>query len=230
MYPANIKQEVSRMILTFDNVSKHYDSKHGRTTVMQDVSFTIEKGINFGVLGMNGAGKSTTLKMIAGSQLPSKGKIKRFAKFSWPLGFAGSFNGSLSGEENLRFACRVYDVPIKKTLEYVHDFTELGEKLKHPIKTYSSGMLQKLAYGLSMAIDFDVYLIDETLSVGDANFRKKCDQVFQEKAQKSNLIIVSHQIETIKQYSDKILLIHKGGAKIYDDLDQAISIYQTLEP
>ena len=186
------------MILTFDKVSKHYDSRHGRTTVMKDVSFSIQKGVNFGVLGMNGAGKSTTLKMIAGSELPSKGSIKRHAKFSWPLGFSGSFNGSLSGEENLRFACRVYDTPIKETLEYVYDFTELGSKLKHPIKTYSSGMRQKLAYGLSMAIDFDVYLIDETLSVGDANFRKKCNTVFEEKAKNSNLIVVSHQIEIIK--------------------------------
>ena len=218
------------MILSFDNVSKYYDSKHGRTTVMEDVTFTIEEGINFGVLGMNGTGKSTTLKMIAGSQLPSKGSIKRFAKFSWPLGFSGSFNGSLSGEENLRFACRVYDAPIKETLEYVYDFTELGNKLKHPIKTYSSGMRQKLAYGLSMAIDFDVYLIDETLAVGDSHFKKKCDQVFKEKAQKSNLILVSHSIGTIKQYSDKILLIHKGKAKIYDDVDEAILIYQDLEP
>ena len=218
------------MILTFDKVSKYYDSKHGRTTVMKDVSFSIEKGVNFGVLGMNGAGKSTTLEMIAGSQLPSKGRIKRHAKFSWPLGFAGSFNGSLSGEENLRFACRVYDASIQDTLEFIYDFTELGNKLKHPVKTYSSGMRQKLAYGLSMAIDFDVYLIDETLSVGDANFKKKCDAVFSEKAAKSSLIVVSHQIETIKQYSDKILLIHKGDASIYDDVEHAISIYQTLKP
>jgi len=218
------------MILTFDNVSKYYDSKHGRTTVMENVSFEIERGVNFGVLGMNGAGKSTTLKMIAGSQLPNKGTIKRHAKFSWPLGFSGSFNGSLSGEENLRFACRIYDVPIKETLEYVYEFTELGNKLKHPLKTFSSGMRQKLAYGLSMAIDFDVYLIDETLAVGDARFRKKCDEVFEEKAKKSSLILVSHSKDTIKRYSDKILLIHKGGAKIYDDLDEAISIYEELEP
>jgi len=218
------------MILTFDNVSKYYDSKHGRTTVMENVSFKIERGVNFGVLGMNGAGKSTTLKMIAGSQLPSKGAIKRHAKFSWPLGFSGSFNGSLSGEENLRFACRVYDAPIKETLDYVYDFTELGNKLKHPLKTYSSGMRQKLAYGLSMAIDFDVYLIDETLAVGDARFQKKCNEVFKDKAKKSSLILVSHSIGTIKQYSDKILLIHKGDAKIYNDLDEAISIYQELEP
>ena len=218
------------MILSFDNVSKYYNSKHGRTIVMKDVSFTIDRGVNFGVLGMNGAGKSTTLKMIAGSQLPSSGRIRRFAKFSWPLGFAGSFNGSLSGEENLRFACRVYSAPIKDTLEYVYDFTELGNKLKLPLKTYSSGMRQKLAFGLSMAIDFDVYLIDETLSVGDARFRKKCDAVFTEKAKRSNLIVVSHQISTIRKYSDKILLIHKGDATIYDDVEQAISIYQSLEP
>lgn len=197
---------------------------------MKDTSFSIEKGVNFGVLGMNGSGKSTTLKMIAGSELPSKGSIKRSAKFSWPLGFAGSFNGSLSGEENLRFACRIYDVPIKETLDYVYDFTELGQKLKHPIRTYSSGMKQKLAYGLSMAIDFDVYLIDETLSVGDARFKRKCNVVFAEKAQTSNLIVVSHEINTIKKYADKILLIHKGSASIYDDVDQAIATYKALEP
>lgn len=218
------------MILEFDNVSKKYATPSGPITIINNVSFTIEKGVNFGVLGMNGAGKSTTLKMIAGSELPSSGNIKRFVRFSWPLGFSGSFNGSLSGEENLRFACRIYDAPIKETLEYVYDFTELGEKLKQPIKTYSSGMRQKLAYGLSMAIDFEVYLIDETLAVGDSRFRQKCNDVFAKKAETSSLILVSHSMETIKQYSNKVLLIHNGNATIYDDVEKAISVYETLEP
>lgn len=218
------------MILEFDNVSKHYATPKGIVPIIKNTSFTIEEGVNFGVLGMNGAGKSTTLRMIAGSELPSSGRVKRFVKFSWPLGFAGSFNGSLSGEENLRFACRIYGVPIKETLEYVYAFTELGNKLKNPLKTYSSGMRQKLAYGLSMAIDFEVYLIDETLAVGDRHFRKKCDTVFAEKAKHASLILVSHDMNTIKKYSDKIMLIHNGTAAIYNDVEEAISTYQTLKP
>lgn len=218
------------MILEFDNVSKHYNTPHGIIPIIKNTSFTIEEGVNFGVLGMNGAGKSTTLRMIAGSELPSSGRVKRYVKFSWPLGFAGSFNGSLSGEENIRFACRIYGVSIKDTLKYVYDFTELGKKLKHPLKTYSSGMRQKLAYGLSMAIDFEVYLIDETLAVGDQHFRKKCDTVFAEKAKHSSLILVSHSMNTIKKYSDKIMLIHDGNTVIYDDVEEAISTYQALEP
>lgn len=218
------------MILEFDNVTKKYATPNGLVTIIDNASFTIEKGVNFGVLGMNGAGKSTTLKMIAGSELPSSGRINRFVRFSWPLGFAGSFNGSLSGEENLRFACRIYDAPIQETLEYVYDFTELGKKLKQPIKTYSSGMRQKLAYGLSMAIDFEVYLIDETLAVGDQHFKKKCNKVFAQKAETSNLIVVSHSMGTIRRYCDKALLIHGGIATIYEDVDEAISIYESLEP
>lgn len=217
------------MILEFDRVTKRYPTPNGPTTIIDDASFTIDRGTNFGVLGVNGAGKSTTLKMIAGSELPSSGRINRFVKFSWPLGFAGSFNGALSGEENLRFACRIYNVPIKETLDYVYDFTELGNKLKQPIKTYSSGMRQKLAYGLSMAIDFEVYLIDETLAVGDQHFQKKCNTVFTEKAKKSSLIVVSHSMSTIRKYCDKILLIHKGHASIYNNVDEAISIYESLE-
>lgn len=218
------------MILEFKNVSKHYVTPKGIVPIINNTSFKIEKGDNFGVLGLNGAGKSTTLRMIAGSELPSSGSVRRFVKFSWPLGFSGSFNGSLSGEENLRFACRIYGVPIEETLSYVYDFTELGKKLKQPLKTYSSGMRQKLAYGLSMAIDFEVYLIDETLAVGDKRFRKKCDLVFAEKAKHSNLILVSHDMNTIKKYSDKIMLIHEGNTTIYDDVDEAISMYLKLEP
>lgn len=218
------------MILEFKNVSKHYVTPKGIVPIINNTSFKIEKGDNFGVLGLNGAGKSTTLRMIAGSELPSSGSVRRFVKFSWPLGFSGSFNGSLSGEENLRFACRIYGVPIEETLNYVYDFTELGKKLKQPLKTYSSGMRQKLAYGLSMAIDFEVYLIDETLAVGDKRFRKKCDLVFTEKAKHSNLILVSHDMNTIKKYSDKIMLIHEGNTTIYDDVDEAISMYLKLEP
>lgn len=218
------------MILEFSNVSKSYTTNNTPIPILKNMSFTINKGTNFGVLGMNGAGKSTILRLIAGSELPSSGHVRRFVKFSWPLGFAGSFNGSLSGEENLRFACRIYDVPIKETLEYVNEFTELGHKLKHPIKTYSTGMRQKLAYGLSMAIDFEVYLIDETMAVGDQHFKKKCRKVFAEKAKHSNLIVVSHDMNTIKKYSDKIMLIRDGDAKIYDDIEEAISIYKTLKP
>jgi len=217
------------MILEFENVSKHYITPKGKVSVIENTSFSLRKGVNLGILGLNGAGKSTTLRMIAGSELPSSGRIKRSAKFSWPLGFSGSFNGSLSGEENLRFACRVYNVPIKETLEYVYDFSELGSKLKQPIKTYSTGMRQKLAYGLSMAINFEVYLIDETLGVGDKHFRKKCDAVFSEKAETSSLILVSHSMKTIRKYSDKILLVHDGQAKIYHNVNKAISIYHQLK-
>lgn len=218
------------MILKFDNVSKYYHTKLGKTAIMEDVSFQLEKGVNLGILGLNGSGKSTTLRMIAGSELPSRGQIKRYVRFSWPLGFAGSFNQSLSGEENLRFACRIYDAPIQETLDYVYDFTELGNKLKLPIKSYSTGMRQKLAYGLSMAMDFDVYLIDETLAVGDQKFKQKCREVFDSKTHKSNLILVSHNMKTIRKYANKILLIHKGKTEIHSDVEEAISIYKSLEP
>lgn len=215
-------------MIEFMEVSKFYPVKRGRKTILERVSFQFPDHQNVGVLGRNGAGKSTLLRLIAGSELPDAGQILRRGKFSWPLGFSGGFNPELSGEENLRFVSRIYDADLREVTDFVKDFSELGKSIKEPVRTYSSGMRAKLAFGLSLAIDFDVYLIDEVMAVGDAQFKKKSRAAFEERRQTSSLIVVSHDMKIIRDYSDVIIILDQQQLKIYDDVELAISTYQKL--
>ena len=215
-------------MIEFIEVSKFYPVKKGRKTVLDRVSFQFPDHQNIGVLGRNGAGKSTLLRLIAGSELSDEGQILRRGKFSWPLGFSGGFNPELSGEENLRFVSRIYDADLREVTDFVKDFSELGRSLKEPVRTYSSGMRAKLAFGLSLAIDFDVYLIDEVMAVGDAQFRKKSRAAFEERRQTSSLIVVSHDMKTIRDYSDVIIILDQHQLKIYNDIDLAIEKYKSI--
>ena len=215
-------------MIEFKNVSKFYDTKNGKNIILDDVSFKFPDHKNIGVLGVNGAGKSTLLRLIAGSEYPNSGKIIRKGKYSWPLGFTGSFHDTLTGIENLRFACRIYNADMKYVTEYVRDFSELGKYIEEPIRTYSSGMRSRLAFALSMAIDFDVYLVDEIMGVGDKGFQQKCHDAFDEKRENSSVIIVSHSMETIRDYSDVAILLTGEQLEIHDDVDQAIDLYNNL--
>lgn len=215
-------------MIEFRNVTKKYKISAGTNVILDDVSFKFPERKNIGVLGVNGAGKSTLLRLIAGTEYPDKGKIIRTGKYSWPLGFSGSFHGSLTGIENLRFACRIYGADISEVSKFVEDFAELGDYINEPIMTYSSGMRSRLAFGLSMAIDFDVYLIDEIMGVGDQGFQKKCKNAFVEKKETSSIIMVSHNMSTIREYSDTILLLTGEHLEIHDDVDEAIKIYNDL--
>ena len=215
-------------MIEFRNVTKTYKISAGKNVILDDVSFKFPEKKNIGILGVNGAGKSTLLRLIAGTEYHDKGKIIRTGKYSWPLGFSGSFHGSLTGIENLRFACRIYGADIKSVSEFVEDFAELGDYINEPILTYSSGMRSRLAFGLSMAIDFDVYLIDEIMGVGDQGFQKKCKNAFVEKKETSSIIMVSHNMSTIREYSDTILLLTGEQLEIHDDVEEAIKIYNDL--
>lgn len=215
-------------MIEFKNVSKYYDTKNGKNIILDNVSFKFPDHKNIGVLGVNGAGKSTLLRLIAGSEYPNSGKIIRKGRYSWPLGFTGSFHDTLTGVENLRFACRIYDADVKYVTEYVRDFSELGKYIEEPIRTYSSGMRSRLAFALSMAIDFDVYLVDEIMGVGDKGFQKKCHDAFDEKRESSSVIIVSHSMKTIRDYSDVAILLTGEKLEIHDDVDDAIDLYNNL--
>lgn len=215
-------------MIEFRNISKAYNIKGGKNIILDNVSFKFPDNKNIGVLGVNGSGKSTLLRLIAGSEYADKGKIIRKGKYSWPLGFTGSFHGSLSGIENLRFACRIYGADIKYVTEYVKDFSELGNYIEEPIKTYSSGMRSRLAFALSMAIDFDVYLVDEIMGVGDQGFQKKCHSAFESKRETSSVIMVSHSMKTIRDYSDIAILLTGNGLEIHEDVDHAIELYNGL--
>jgi capsular polysaccharide transport system ATP-binding protein len=215
-------------MITFDGVSKVYRAPSGRRTVLDNVNVTFDAGHNFGVLGVNGAGKSTLIRLIAGSELPDCGVVRRYARVSFPLGFGGTFHGALSGRENVAFIARIYGAGMRGMLEYVECFSELGEYLHMPVNTYSSGMRARLAFATCLALDFDLYLIDEVTEVGDQRFRQKCAEAFRERMQRSDIILVTHNIHTLRQYCDRGAVLANGELTLFDDIGTALSRYHRI--
>ena len=215
-------------MISFDRVSKSYVTPTGRRVVLDDVSIVFAPGRNLGILGVNGAGKSTLLRVIAGSEMPDRGRITRYGRVSFPLGFSGTFHGALSGRENVAFIARVYGASAKRTRAYVQDFAELGPYWDMPVNTYSSGMRARLAFGTCLAIDFDVYLIDEATEVGDERFRRKCAAAFRERMASSDIILVTHNARTIRQYCDQGGILADGRLRLFEDLPSAFTHYRTL--
>jgi capsular polysaccharide transport system ATP-binding protein len=209
-------------------VSRSYPTPKGMHKVLDDVSIKFTKGNSTGILGLNGAGKSTLIRIIGGAEQPDSGKIIRNARVSWPVGFGGGFNGSLTGRENLRFVSRIYGADLKKVSAYVEEFTELGKYMDMPIKTYSSGMRSKLAFGLSLAINFDFYLIDEAFSVGDATFVKKATEEINKLKERATLIFVSHSINSVKKHCQSGAVLYKGKLTYFSNLDEAIKVYTEI--
>ncbi|NML13015.1 ABC transporter ATP-binding protein [Sphingobium sp. AR-3-1] len=204
--------------------------KHGLKSkrVLDNVNFTVEPGDRIALLGRNGAGKSTLIKLIGGVEMPTSGKVIRNMTLSWPLGFAGGFQGSLTGYDNARFIARIYQRKYSDIRAFIEEFTELGNQLKMPVKTYSSGMRARLAFGLSLAIEFDCYLIDEVIMVGDQNFNRKCHHELLERRQSRSMILASHSTELIQQVCNRAILVHNGQATEYDDVNQAVHDYSNL--
>ncbi|KZL16188.1 Polysialic acid transport ATP-binding protein KpsT [Pseudovibrio axinellae] len=210
-------------MIEFQNVRKTYRLKGVTKTILHGLTAKFPKGKNVGILGHNGAGKSTLMRLIAGAELPDSGRIKRNVKVSWPLGFGGGFAGKMTGIENTRFVARMYGQDTERMVEFVEDFSELGPSMSLPIQTYSSGMKARLAFGVSMAIDFDCYLIDEITAVGDARFKQKCNEMFESKLKHSNIIMISHSEGTIKKFCDTACLLHEGRLKMYDSLAEGLA-------
>lgn len=215
------------MIICQD-IHKRYRSGHATKTVLRGVNFTINPRDRIGLLGRNGAGKSTLIRLIGGVEMPTSGKVIRSMSCSWPLGFSGGFQGSLTGYDNARFIARIYDKPYGEMREFVENFTELGRQLSMPVKTYSSGMRARLAFALTLAIEFECYLIDEVIMVGDPSFQKKCKVEFFEKRQDRSLILASHSSDYIKQYCNRAIILHNGMATLYEDVSEALRLYTNL--
>nr|WP_321460982.1 ABC transporter ATP-binding protein [uncultured Cohaesibacter sp.] len=209
-------------MIKFQNVEKKYKLPGGGyKVILEHLNMTFPKR-NIGLIGANGAGKSTLLKMISGAELPDRGRIKREVEVSFPLGFSGSFNGSLTGLENTRFVARIYGKDTEQVIDYVQDFAELGSHFYAPVKTYSSGMRARLSFGVSLAIDFQCYLVDEITAVGDQRFKRKSRRAFQDILERANIIMVSHSDGTLKDYCDMGIIVRDGKLTVFDDLDDAI--------
>jgi len=213
-------------MIRLSRVSKSYRTENHRKVVLDNVTYSFDTRYTYGIFGSNGAGKSTLLRLIGGTELPNSGQIFRDLRISWPLGFGGGFHPLMTGRENLKFVSRVYGANLWRVIDFVEYFSELGNYLDMPVSTYSSGMQARLAFGLSMAIDFDCYLVDEITAVGDARFGLRCRQAFEEKRGRSSMIMVSHDIGTIKAYCDRGLVLYRGKLVAFGHIDDAIEFYR----
>lgn len=214
-------------MIQLDDVVKRYKTRSGMHTVLNGVSLEVNKGDKVGILGRNGAGKSTLIRIISGAELPTQGRVTRRMSVSWPLAFGGAFQGSLTGLDNVRFICRIYDADFNTARPFVEDFSELGKYLKEPVKTYSSGMRARLAFAISMAIEFDCFLIDEVISVGDARFHEKCQHELFEKRRDRTMIIVSHEAHNIREHCARACVLKDGQLREFGDIDAAYADYNS---
>ncbi len=211
------------------NLTKYYPSKIGDQYIFKNLNFTIPEKRNIGILGANGAGKSTLFRLLAGSEYPNKGKIKTDLSLSWPVALATGIHPKMTGRENARFIGKINGVvDVDSYVKRVQAFSQLGQRFDIPVQKYSSGMRPRLAFACSMGIDFDIYLIDEVTSVGDATFRKRAKEALLERSEKANVIMVSHEMDEIRLFCDSAIVLDNGELTFYDDLEKGIKHYQTL--
>jgi capsular polysaccharide transport system ATP-binding protein len=212
-------------MLSIEHVTKVYPTRRGHHKVLKNVSFRLERGRHLGILGRNGAGKSTLIRLISGAERPTSGIIRRDMTVSWPLAFGGAFQPNLTGLDNLKFVCRVYGVDYQPLIPFVEEFTELGEYFREPVLHYSHGMLTRLAFALSMAIEFDCFLIDEAMVVGDARFHERCHIELFHKRKDRAFILVTHDANTIKLYCKNACVLHDGQLLSFSTVDEAYDFY-----
>jgi capsular polysaccharide transport system ATP-binding protein len=208
-------------------LTKTYTYNGKKATILNNIDFDIHSGESIAILGANGAGKSTLLRILGGTDVPDSGVIESDASISWPVGLVGGFQGSLTGRENVTFVSRIYSPKyrINERIRYIEEFAELGVYFDRPFKTYSSGMRSRLAFGLSMAFDFDVYLIDEVTSAGDQRFREKSKQLLLDKRKRSDFLMVDHNLWGLKLHCDRAFLLDGGKIEIYDNLEEAVALH-----
>lgn len=209
------------------NLTKSFFYQGRKTTIFRDLNFTISTGESIAILGANGAGKSTLLRILGGIDLPDSGTIESDVSLSWPVGLVGGFQGSLTGRENVIFVSRIYadKREVADKVRYVEDFAELGVYFDRPFKTYSSGMRSRVTFGLSMAFNFDVYLIDEVTAAGDQRFREKSKKILLDRRRTSDFLMVDHNLWGLKLHCDRAFILHGGKIEEYTDLDEAVAIH-----
>ena len=213
------------------NLTKYYPTERGRKYVFRDLNVTFPGGHSIGVLGRNGAGKSTMLRILGGLEAPDSGEVVCDESISWPVGLSGGFQGSLSARDNVRFVCRVFGASgaeQERIIKYVEDFAEIGDYFDLPVGIYSHGMKSRVTFGTSMAFDFDYYLIDEVMAVGDPIFRKKSSAVFKQKLDGASVILVSHNLKEVAEMCDSAIVVERGSVKVFNDVQEGITYYQEM--
>lgn len=217
-------------MISVNDVCKDYKSEVTQRLirVLNSITFSIRRGEKIALLGRNGAGKSTLIRLISGIELPSEGSIEREMSVSWPVGLVSGIGSSMTGNDNIRLVARIYGKSFKEVRDYVEDFAQLGKFLSEPVKTYSMGMRSRLTFGLSLAIDFDCFLIDEVVAAGDARFQRRSQEEMFEKRKDRALLLASHIPEIIRSHCQRAIVLHHGRAKLFDDIELAIAIYNDL--
>jgi capsular polysaccharide transport system ATP-binding protein len=216
-------------VISLENVTKSYMTLNGRKVVFRNLSVDIPEGVNVGLIGRNGAGKSTMMRLLSSVEPPDSGKVITKGRISWPVGLRGGIQKNLTGRDNVKFVCRIQGVRragMREIIRYVQDFAEIGEYFDQPVSTYSSGMQARLAFGTSMAFDFDYYLIDEVMAVGDATFKRKSRKVFNERLQQARVILVSHNMKLVSNMCDVVVHLDHGKAIVFDDVREGIAAYR----
>lgn len=208
-------------MIRLEHIHKTYPTRAGDRVVLKDISFDLNRGEKLGILGRNGAGKSTLVRLVSGAERPTSGEVTRSMTVSWPLAFGGAFQNTLTGLDNVRFISRIYKQKAKDNIDFVYQFTELDAYLREPVRNYSSGMRARLAFAISMIIEFDCYLIDEITAVGDAKFYEKCEIELFSKRQDRAMLIISHDLEYVKRHCQRFAVLHEGNLTFYPDFDQA---------
>jgi capsular polysaccharide transport system ATP-binding protein len=210
------------------DIAKDYLTEGRVHRVLSGISFTVSKGEKLALLGRNGSGKSTLIRLLGGVELPTSGTIEQTMTVSWPIGLSGGVHPMLTGNDNMRFIARIYNKPFDQLKAYVEDFAELGKFLSEPLRTYSTGMRARFVFALSLAIDFDCYLIDEVISVGDQRFQRRSHEELFEKRADRSMILASHVGEFVRAYCSRAVVLHRGRGKVFTDLDLALDIYNNL--
>lgn len=217
-------------MIELQGVTKWYPTRHGRKYVLRDVEAQLPAGRHMALLGRNGAGKTTLLRLIGGIDHPSSGRILRRARVSWPVGLTGGFQGSLTGRENARFVCRINGVShrpaMRERIEYVREFADIGAYFDEPVKTYSSGMRARVGFALSMAFEFDYYLIDEIMAVGDQSFREKCSDELARRRGRGTFIVASHDIRLVQDICDRGIVVADGSVSVFAQIADAVEAYR----
>ena len=216
-------------MITFEDVSKTYHIRKFEKHVFTNLNFTIERGDSVGICGANGAGKSTLMRLLAGVEAPSTGRIRRTMSMSWPIGYSSCFQTSLTGADNARFIARIYNRNQDELLHFVEDFAQLGPYLYQPVHTYSAGMNARLAFGISLAIEFDCYLIDEVTGAGDERFRARSEEALLHRRDNATLIMVSHDPGTLRQYCRRGAVVYGGNLVFFDTIEEASEVHHRLQ-
>jgi capsular polysaccharide transport system ATP-binding protein len=215
-------------MLILEDVWKSYPVRGGRREILRGINATVERGDAVGILGRNGAGKSTLMRVMSGVEAPTRGRVRRLMSISWPLGSGFGLQASLSGADNARFIARIYGQDVRETLDFVQSFSEIGQYFYEPVRTYSAGMMGRLLMGLSFAVKFDCYLVDEIISAGDQRFVQRCQQMLEDRLGNASLLMVSHFADHIRQYCRTAVVLRNGQLELYEDIDEGIAVYQSL--